>query len=246
MIGMEISARFALPPNSKNYCGKPAFRKRFASYFEKKDAASRRALEESLKSFTAHYAYLRLIASASRLSPFHSRVAEALWIGNALLQKVRRRDLQNLVRKSFCGPGLLSEKKAAELADGLPKGAVPHHSFHALHLHTISGAIAPSLKNADLCRVSWGRVVRAGKGQALLESQRLLKRKGKLALFPCRKKVKLICAGMRLLPKVKTGDLIASHWGFAVMLITQPQAKRLEKYTLRNVSAINRQGKRLA
>ena len=255
MFGAEISGRFGLPPNSLSYCGKPNFRRAFAAYLADKSATSRRALELELSKFTAHYAYLRLIAKASGFRPFDAKVSEALWIGNGLLRKAGRRSMQQLMLREFSGPGRLPRKKALALASSLPAGALPHHSFHALYVHTISGVIAPSVKNADSCMVHWGKVIKAGmspwkKGgksgmpgsggpSVLVQSQKLVRKKGKLALVPCARRLRLSCAGIVLLHSVKTGGIVASHWGVAVMKLSARQARQLESVTRRNIQALN-------
>jgi hypothetical protein len=122
----------------------------------------------------------------------------------------------------------------------MPGGFVPHHSFHVLYLHTITGIIKPSVQNADSCRVSWGSVVSLGRRNAVLHSQRLVKRNGKLLLEPCRKSVSLCCAGIPFPGRLQKGDCVACHWGFAVMKISRAQEKRLEKYTRANIAAANR------
>lgn len=235
MDGTELSARFALPPNSRSYCGKPSFRRAFAAFLADKSAANRMALGRELSKFTAHYAYLRLIAAANRLPPFDKKVAEALWIGNGLLEKVRIGDLRKIILQQFCGKGMLPKFRAKRLARSLPGGFAPHHSFHVLYLHTISGAIRSSLENADSCRVSWGKVIRAGSGFVEVATQRLVRENGSLVLAPCNKRWKTTCAGMALLDKPKAGDVVASHWGIAVMELTPAQARRLQRCTLRNI-----------
>lgn len=239
MDGTELSARFALPPNSRAYCGKPSFRKAFAAFLADRRAANRMALERELSKFTAHYAYLRLIASASGLSPFDKKVAEALWIGNGLLEKVRIRDLRKILLQQFCGKGMLPKSRAKRLAESLPGGFAPHHSFHVLYLHTISGVIEPSVENADSCRVSWGKVIRAGSGFVEVATQRLAKENGRLLLLPVKKRWKTSCAGVTLLDKPKAGDVVASHWGIAVMELAPAQVRRLEKFTEINLKAAN-------
>ena len=239
MLGIEISARFGLPPNSLSYCGKPTFRKSFSSYLADRSAANRRALERELSKFTAHHSYLCLIAKPAGLRPFDHRVSEALWLGNGLLRKVGRHSMQQLILREFSGPGMLSRSRAAKLAASLPAGALPHHSFHALYVHTISGVIAPSLKNADSCMVHWGRVISASPDSALVQSQKLVRKKGKLVLVPCARRLRLSCAGIVIIPSVKTGDLVASHWGVAVMRLSGRQAANIESVTRRNIRAIN-------
>ncbi len=237
--GAGISARFALPPNSKRYCGTGEFALKFAAYLGNSAAPERIALENSLKKFTTHYAYLKLIAQANCLEPFDSQVTEALWIGNRLLESVEKKDMQNLLLGQFCGAGMLSKEKATKLAEDMPDGFVPHHSFHVLYIHTISGVIEPSVKNADLCRPSWGKVISLDGNKARLKSQKLVKQNGKLALQECEKKAGRWCAEIELLPELKKGDIVACHWGVAVMKISESQAKRMEKYTKMNIAAAN-------
>lgn len=239
MEGAELSARFALPPNSKSYCGTRKFADVFEGYMCRKNSKNLTALKSALSSFKAHYAYLKLIAAANGRAPFDKKVTEALWLGNGLLQKVKRKDLQRLMLKDFCGGGMLSEKKAKKLASSLPCGFLPHHSFHTLYIHSITGVVPPTVKTSDNCRVSWGRVVRVEKDVVVAETQRLVRKRGKPLLIPCRKRWKTSCAGIELLHGVKKGELVASHWGVAVMKITGKQKEELEKATLQNVKAAN-------
>jgi hydrogenase maturation factor len=239
MLGVELSARFALPPNSRAYCGTPEFRKAFSDFLKERSARNRMALEGALKKFTAHYAYLELIANASKLRPFDEKVAEALWLGNGLLEEVKKESVAKLIENEFSGPGLLSASRAHKLAAAIPEGFVPHHSFHVLYLHTISGVVSPSLANADACRVSWGKVIGRGDDEVTVKTQKLAKVNGRLALAECRKKWKTSCAGINLVPDAEIGDIVASHWGFAVMKISHKQAKRLEKCTEQNIGAAN-------
>ncbi len=242
MQACELCARFALAPNSKSYCGKGGFSRVFSNYLKNKTPASTRALEKALSSFRAHYSYLRLIAKANKRKPFDAKVAEALWIGNSLLGNVKQKDLAHLIKTGFAGKGMLSRKRAGFLARNIPKGFLAHHTFHVLYLHTITGVIAPSLKNADLCRPSWGRAIRIEKNHLLVQSQRLAKRNGKLVLVPCKKRLARTCAGILLAPRIKFGDFVASHWGFAVMPLSSSQAKSLEKYTRMNIEAAKKRG----
>lgn len=238
MKGVELSARFGLAPNSLRYCGEKGFSKAFAAYLARKNPSTEKSLASSLGKFKAHYAYLRLIAEASGKRPFDRQVTEALWIGNSLLAKVEKKDMAKLIVGEFTGEGLLPLKKAREYASRIPDGALPHHTFHVLYIHTITGVVKPSLLTADNCRPSWGKVVKVGKNSLEVQSQKLVLKRGRLALAPCRKKWKRFCAGMLLVPEVEKGDFVASHWGFAVMKISPSQKKRMEKYTKANIAAL--------
>ena len=238
MDGVELSARFGLPPNSFSYCGTPVFRRAFAAYMKEKSPANARALEAALSKFRAHYSYLKLIANANGKKPFDRQVTEALWIGNSCLENVKKAGMAKTIMGEFSGRGLLPKGKAARLAAGIPEGAVPHHSFHVLYLHTITGVVRPSLKTADLCRISWGKAVGRKGGKIVISSQKLARKNGKLCLVPCRKTARTSCAGIALVPDAKKGDIVATHWGFAVMKLSESQGARLEKYTRRNIAAL--------
>jgi hypothetical protein len=239
MDGVEISARFALPPNSREYCGVGSFAETFSRYLSKKSRANCLALEKSLSSFRAHYAYLRLIARKNGRKAFDYEVSEALWLGNSLLGKVKLEDLTGTINGKFVGKGMLSPQRAQSISSSVSARFLAHHTFHVLHLHTITGVIAPTVANADKCRVSWGRVRKAGKGHVDVLAQRLAKRKGKLVLLPCRRRWKTSCAGIPLVPDAKKGDFVAAHWGVAVMGISARQRAWLKRATLRNMAAEN-------
>lgn len=238
MEGAELSARFALPPNSRKYCGRPSFRNALAAYLGEKSDSNLKRLQFEISQFTAHAAYLKLIADANGLSPFDYRVAEAFWLGNGLLGKVGREKLPAMIREKFVGPGKLTPERADALASSIPKGMAPHHTFHVLHLHTITGVIEPSDANAELCRPSWGKVLKAGRLTLEIATQKLARKNGKLSLVPCRKKVKRIADGILLVPDAKAGDLVAVHWGIAVVKLSKPQARRLEAITRRNLATL--------
>ncbi|MEM4634190.1 MAG: DUF6390 family protein [Candidatus Anstonellaceae archaeon] len=237
--GLELACRFALPPNSKSYCGKPSFRRAFAKYLEDRNLRNRHNLERELEKFVAHNAYLSLIASCCGLHKFDWRVADAFWIGNALLEQVGREKIAKMIERSFSKKGMLSASRAKALAKGIPDRVYAHHSFHVFYLHSISGAVKPSLKNADSCRISWGRVACLQDGKAILESQRIAKKNGKVRLERCKKAVLLSCQGIPLAENIRKGDWLACHWGYAVLKITRRQAQQLERYTKANLGLLS-------
>ncbi|MEM2963796.1 MAG: DUF6390 family protein, partial [Candidatus Anstonellales archaeon] len=161
------------------------------------------------------------------------------WIGNNLLKNVSREEVIRLIKKRFCGRGLLAQKNANNLVAKMPFTFVAHHSFHVLHIHTVTGAVVPTTRNLDLCLPSWGRVIRISRDYLTVKSQRLVRRNNRFYFLPCIKKLSRVCARINLLPKLEIGNLVASHWGVAVMKITPAQASRLKKYTKINMDAIN-------
>lgn len=239
MDPLELSARFALAPNSLRYCGKETFSKSLSTFLASKSQKTRSKLESELKKFQAHYSYLSLIARANGLKPFSKGVSEALWLGNGLLKRVSKKDLQEMVLSDFAAPQFLSKSRAQKIASRIPAHALPHHSFHPLLIGSITGVIGRSLRNSDMCRVSWGSVISAGKHSAFLQSQSLARKNGKLTLIPALRKIRLSCSGISLVPNPKKGDLLATHWDFAIMKISQKQLKSLQYYTGKNTEAAN-------
>lgn len=239
MDPLELSARFALAPNSRHYCGSRTFAKAFSSFLASRSLSSRKMLESELKKFKAHFAYLSLIARSNGLSPFSPGVSEALWLGNGLLKRVSKKDLQEMILSDFAAPQFLSKSRAQKIASRIPARALPHHSFHPLLIGSITGVISRSLHNADMCMVSWGSVISAGKDFAFLQSQSLARKNGRLLLLPAIRKARLSCSGIPLVPNLKKGDLLATHWDFAIMKISQKQLKSLQYYTGKNTEAAN-------
>ncbi|MEM4554867.1 MAG: DUF6390 family protein, partial [Candidatus Anstonellaceae archaeon] len=170
--------------------------------------------------------------------PFDFKVCEAFWLGNSLLSNVRRESVRSLILHRFCGPGFLSKRRAGALAANLPRKVFPHHSFHAFYVRSISGAIRPSLRAADMCRVSWGKVIEAEGDTLTVASQKIVKEE-KFKLAPCTKKVKRACKRISA-SDINEGDLVACHWGFAVMKISQLQQKNLELFTSKNLQLLGK------
>jgi hypothetical protein len=108
MDGLELAARFSASPNSLCYCGKKTFFKAFMQYLKNKQTKN---LENEMKKFKAHYEYLKLISSENNLPLFDKKVVEAFWIGNELLENVRKESIAKMIWTKFSGKGLLSKKR---------------------------------------------------------------------------------------------------------------------------------------
>lgn len=229
MEGLELAARFSAAPNALGLCGPKKF-----------EAASRPALLRTMKKFRAPYAYLSLIAEANGLKPFDYEVAEAFWLGNNLLEQVRREDVANAIVHRFSGPGRLKPERAAVLVAGLPKRVHPHHSFHVFYIGSISGVLRGTAAEMDRCRVGWGKV-QSVKGKQMQVSYRPITKTKKSG--PPEKSSLLALGPQKTvwwnlwpdLPAPAPGSLVCSHWGQAVIPISKRQQTNLEKYTRLNM-----------
>jgi hypothetical protein len=231
MDGLRLCARYSYMPNSLGYCGPPNANTKILDYVFSGDADIRPILIE----FDALHPYLKLLAGANGIvDEFDERVVEALWIGNELLDKVSAKDIRKMMTDEF--KGYLPEKLLTYLAKKVPEGVVPHHSFHVLHLQTVTGVIERSLENQDNCRVSWGRVVEKGDKLAVA-TQELTVEEGGYALTPRVREVNYQVGG-RTFTDADEGDVVSIHWGLAVEKLSPRRVRKLEEYTNLNLKVL--------
>ena len=121
-----------------------------------------RAWSQLAQGFAGAWPYLEFIAGATGIrSPLDRRVVEAYWLGGGLLDTIDMQAFGNSLLDRF-------RKRAGKgwgyLAEAIPVGAVPNHSFHVFGvypwvglLHT--GRADTPLEHLDKCRIRWGQVV---------------------------------------------------------------------------------------
>ncbi len=233
MEGVRLAAAYAFMPNFIGYCGKSGF-------FPALKSGDSELLYSELKKFVAQNSYLDLIASCNSKNPFDRDVVEAFWLGNALLEKVGREDIAGM----FLELGerkVISREKAGELASGTPEGAAPHHSFHVLYVNSLSGVLKDDADRLDLCRVGWGRVLEYSGDKATVMYNPLCGKRGSYSLGEEEEKeIITSLEGYSPAGELSEGDIVTFHWDFAVQKISRENEKMLEKYTLRNMDAVNR------
>jgi hypothetical protein len=227
--GPLLFARYAFPPNERGLCG-PADNAAFRGYGSAPQAGP--DLISLASQFAGAWPYLQLIAAANGLAdPLDTRVVEAYWIGNSLLDNVRVADYGAFLDERFrrqAGRGWPS------IAATIPAGAVPHHSFHVFCVYPWTGLLragraGPSLEVLDSCRISWGRVLSAS---PLVISRRPLTWDGReLALgppVPCQ-------ASAGLVTGLCPGDWVSLHWNCVCGRLTVPQLQALRCYSSRHL-----------
>ncbi len=240
MEGVELAARFASVTNRLKYCGSAEFQSVFGKYLADKSAANTGRLKAAIGKFEAHYPYLKLIAKANGRKPFDYPVVEALWLGNGLLEKVTRKQMQQMILGGLTGKGKMDLERARRKADGIPEGALPHHSFHVYYIRFITGRVEWNLRNADRCRVPWGYVREVDGEAALVEYTPIIRRDGNLVFSaPIVKRVALGLGGIGFGNMPKKGDTVAFHWDAAIKKLTAREEANLRKYTLINMVALN-------
>ena len=173
--GPLLFARFAFPPNRLGYCGPSDHQ----GLFEMATAAAPAAeLAAMARAFEGAYPYLQLIAASNGIAdPLDARVVEAYWVGSPLLDQVEMTAMGAALDERF-RPRVASRTWSL-LAEAVPAGAVPHHSFHVFGVYPWVGLIREGqvdqpLRVLDQCRIRWGVVRRVEGDQAVVSSRPLV------------------------------------------------------------------------
>jgi hypothetical protein len=236
LAGMLRFIRYGFMPNRLRYCGGDDNRTLFDYGIA---GVTDMGLQQLLQRFTGAVPYLKLIAQSNRIAdPFDSRVVEAYWLGNELLDGVEVRNLYDSLRERF---GNQLQGRTRDLVLGkAPAGARPHHSFHVLDVHSRVGELPATMATLESCRVSWGRVVAVDGGQVEVERQPLALREGKLALdAPISERALRQIDGRGFADAAQPGDWVSLHWGWVCEVLTERQRANLERYTRYHLALAN-------
>jgi len=237
MIGVEIAAKYAYPPNRKGYCGKSAFASVLRRYLAGGTDAV--GIENGLKKFHTHHAYLSLIARENSMDPFDTQVVRAFWTGNSLLENVSHGALREFIARDLFQKS--QKARAGRLSRNLPEGMLPHHSLNALYINFVTDRAARSLRNIDSCCVTWGRVLSIEGDSAVLRRSSIGWEDG-FIIVPKTERIALSRAGVRFLGGVSRGDILSVHWGMAIERLRERDVCALERYTKKNIKALGDTG----
>ncbi|GAA4397665.1 DUF6390 family protein [Fodinibacter luteus] len=225
-------AAYAYPPNALGYCGPDAAHQLLEQVAAGVDDPDLRRLA---RGFEGAWPYLELIAAANGIrDPLDPRVVEAYWVGNALLDRVGPRLLGDSLESRFRGR---AGRSWARLAEAVPAGAVPHHSFHVLGIYPWvgllrEGRVDEPLHVLDRCRVRWGRVVELHGPRAVVASRPLVWDGRLLSLGAERpEEVLLRVDGLGLAGAVQVGDWCSLHWDWVCERLTPRQLAALHRRT---------------
>lgn len=233
LAGTLRFVRYGFMPNHLRYCGGDDNR---ALLQYGTAGVTDGGLRQLLGGFTGAVPYLRLIARANRISDhFDPRVVEAYWLGNELLEGVEVRQLYDAIVERF---GKQLQGRTRDLVLGkAPAGALPHHSFHVLDVHSRLGDLPSALQTLESCRVSWGRVIAVERSELVVDRQPLALREGRLTLdAPRRERVVRQVDGHGFADGARIGDWVSLHWGWVCEVVTERQRMQLERYTRRHLA----------
>lgn len=226
MSGAKLAILYGYVPCQLGLCGPDdARKKKIISRFLRGENKFKKEIEKILKEFKGAYPYYQLIAHSNRIkNPLDRKVVEAYWIGNKLLDKVKVADFKKMILDSFVPLGKISREKA----EGLSEKSLPYHNFHVLFLGSVTGRAKLEGKLLDVCRVSWGRVIKKSKLFLIVEYQPINIRKKFYLAESIAKKIKW---KKNILPKVNIGDWVSIHWNTAIQVLEPKEIVNLNKYT---------------
>jgi hypothetical protein len=232
--------RYAFPPNQLGYCGPDAAGQLLEQAASGVDDPDLRRL---LRGFEGAWPYLELIAGVNGLAdPLDARVVEAYWVGNPLLDRVRPSLMGRSLEERFRGRAAGSWSR---LADAVPAGAVPHHSFHVLGVYPWvgllrGGRVDEPLQVLDRCRVRWGQVVAVYADRAAVRSRPLVWDGRSLLLGPPREETAQVRLDGRALAGVLTpGDWCSLHWDWVCERLDRRGLAALRHYSARELALVN-------
>lgn len=131
------------------------------------------------------------------------------------------------------------------VANAVPEGGVPHHSFHVFAVYPWlgllrSGMRGPALDVIDRCRVRWGRVLSVDEDMAVVRTPRLAFENDRLRLTGATDvHVRRFVSQGEGEDTPKVGDLVSVHWDWICETLTPVRARRLIRYTIGNLDAVN-------
>ncbi len=244
MSGAVLFGRYAYPPNELGYCGPGEHRQLLEQVSARVDDGDLRRL---VRGFEGAWPYLELIAgSAGIVDPLDSRVVEAYWVGNALLDGVDPAAMGRSLDERFADR--VGRRSFERLVDAVPAGAVPHHSFHVFGVYPWlgllrGGRVDEPLRVLDRCRIRWGQVVAIpGDGRAVVTSRPLVWDGRRLLLGVAREeRVQLGVGGLGLAGPLRPGDWCSLHWDWACDRLDRARLVALRRYTLAQLDVVNSQ-----
>jgi len=239
--GPTLFARYAYPPNELGYCG-PDDHRALLEYAN--TGMIDGGLAQLARGFSGAWPYLELVATATGIGhPLDRRVVEAYWLGSSLLQRIDMKTFGNSLVDRF------RRRVGTDwgyLAEAIPAGALPTHSFHVFGIYPWVGLLRGErsehpLHVLDRCRIRWGRVTAVDGDRATVLSQPLTWDGAELGLGAYRtESVTRGTGGLGLAADVQPGDWVSLHWDWICDRLSRRQLVNLRRYSLLELDVTNR------
>lgn len=238
--GPVVFARYAYPPNALGYCGSDDPAALLGAASGRPDLDTLHALASR---FEGAWPYLQLIAACNHISdPLDWRVTKAYWVGNSLLDQVPQSTFAASLDDRF---SRLAGRRFAPIAEAVPAGGVPHHSFHVFAVYPWLGMLragmeGPPLQVLDRCRIRWGKL-EAVLGDRVVVRCRTLRFDGFHLVLGDEQteEDRVSLNGMGFVDDLVPGDIVSLHWDWVCDRLSPGELARLKHYTARSLAAVN-------
>lgn len=238
--GSLMCARYAFMPNKLRYCGGDQNSLLFdytSSFYQDP------GLTGLLKEFETLFPYLKLIAHENKISnPFDKRVVEAYWIGNNLIRNITAQNLYNHIVDTQELKKKLKPKLFEKVVGVIPRGALPHHSFHVINIPKRTGhyPVEHTIGTMDKCRIGWGRVEQVTSNKLQVTREPLIMYKDKIRFGKKETKSYVWQIGEKsFVNNIKKGDWVSLHWDYVCDRLTNIQVRNLKYYTQLSINLAN-------
>jgi len=204
---------------------------------------SDQGLVNILQDFRTLYPYLLKIAQANKIKdPFDTRVVEAYWLGNNLLDTISAKTYFHHLLENTQIKKQSTSKAWEQLLDKIHQGARMHHSFHVFNVWQRTGHTGTihTLRSMDQCRISWGKVIKLEGPHITVKRQPLIADGNKLKLS-AEKNIKITreLEKNSIIDDLKIGDTISMHWGIPCEILDSRELKNLKKYSAWSLALAN-------
>jgi hypothetical protein len=150
--GLQLLARFSLPPNRLGYCGDENINPALIRCINHGEADP---VLLKLPSFKSQLPYLKTIAEVTGLDYLDYQVVEAYWLGNDLLNQFKSDHYQIFLKhlNSLNLPDFYLHSMSLKQ----PEFFIPFH-LYSVHLAVPMKISPPIQHQIDQCMISWGKV----------------------------------------------------------------------------------------
>ncbi|MGH3444071.1 MAG: DUF6390 family protein, partial [Nocardioidaceae bacterium] len=201
-------------------------------------------LTQHVELFPGVWPNLNLIASSAHIvDPLDSRVVEAFWVGNELLERVDTTSMGNAIEDRF---RYRTGQNFSHIADGVVAGGVPHHNFSVFVASPWGSLLGQDRKTElavsqlDRCRIRWGQVVSVSGDEAVVRFRPLIWDGAALVLDePQVETAQFALSGTAFLPDLAAGDVVSLHWDWVCDRLTPNQLRMLQHYTAKHLKIAN-------
>lgn len=235
--GLLSCARFAYPPNFLSLCG-PTDKKNDLKWYTSTGQTDG-GMKEILSAFSTLYPYLSLIAYENNIrDPFDTRVVEAYWLGNRLLNKIGIAKFASHLKDTLQLKRKTTGKDLSQLLAKLINGGIPHHAFHVLNVYKRTGnnESLHNLQTMEACLINWGKVEKIFPNSLLVKTKPLILSGDKIVWGnPLQRTVKMEVKD----EIIKPGDWITYHWGMYCQKISKVKLNNLIYYTNLSLNLAN-------